>query len=220
MRAPPPYWHSPFAFEPRVVGIADEVADVDDAGRHALVLAEGIAIPIGHVAVAEHSAAGCCDGRQAVEVVVRVPAAEVNHFDGIERDELPVDLVEVAGDYACRIGHDGYAVGAQHPDLARASCCVAGQEPVGVAMQFQRAQGLLKKLEAAGQWIGLAEQLLQRVVGDADAPLGVQAKDSQRHQSAGFDDAVDGDVDPGRLLVDADGIHLDGRTELVAAMRG
>ena len=41
--------HAPFAFEPLVVGIADEVADVDDAGRYALVLAEGIAIPIGHV---------------------------------------------------------------------------------------------------------------------------------------------------------------------------
>jgi len=210
---------TPFAFDALVIGIADEVADIDHASRHTLILAEGIAIPVGHVAVAEHGAAGGRDGRQAIEVVARVPAAEVNHLNGVQGDELPVNLVDVAGHDPLCVRHNADAVGAQQPDFAWDAASIASQEPVSVAVQLQRADSLLQQLEAAGQRIGPAEQLLQRVIGDADALFALQPEDAQGHQRARFHDAVDGDVDPGRLLVDTVGVDLDGRAELEAAAR-
>ena len=147
-----------------------------------------------------------------------VPAAEVQDFDGVQRDVLAVDLVDVASHHALGIGHDGDAVGAQDPDLARDAAPVAGQEPVGVALQLQRADGLLEQFKAAGQRIGLAQQLLERMVVDADTAFALQPEDAQRDKGGRFGDAVDGDVDPGRLLVDAARAQVDGRAKLVAVV--
>ena len=86
-------------------------------------------------------------------------------------------------------------------------------------MQLKRAQGLLEEFEAAGQRVGIGQQLLQRVVGDADAPLALQAIHLQRHERARFGDAIDGDIDPGRLLVDAGRMQVQRRTQLMAVVR-
>ncbi len=209
----------PFAFEALEIGIADEVLDVDDASRHAIVLPEGVAIPIGHMPVAEHGAARGRDGRESVEIVIGMPAAEVDDFDGIEGDALAVNLVEVAGDDALLVGRDGHAVGAQQPDFARLPASVAGEEPVGVAMQLKRADRLLEEFKAAGQRIGLAEQRFQRVVFDADAFFAFEAINFQRHEGAGFGDAVDGDVDPGRASVNAGALDIRRRIEREAVVR-
>ena len=88
---------APFAFEALKVGIGHEVADIDDAGWHAFVLPEGITIPVRHVAIAEYGALGGGDGRETVEIVAGVPAAEMDDFEGIERDVFAIDLVEIAG---------------------------------------------------------------------------------------------------------------------------
>ena len=202
---------APFTFEPLEVGIADEVFDIDDAGRHAVVLAEGVAIPVGHVPVAEHGAARGRDGREAVEVVIGMPAAEVHDFDGVEGNALAADFVEVAGDDALFVGHDGHAVGAQQPDLARLPSPIAGEEPVGVAVQLKRADGLLEEFKAAGQRIGMAEQRFQRVILDADAFFADETIDRQRHEGAGFGDAIDGDINPGRAFVDAGAVDIQRR---------
>ena len=119
--------------------------------------------------VAEDGAARRRDRGQAVEVIVRVPAAEMHHLESIQRDVLALDLVEITCHHPLGIGHDGHAVGAQHPEFARSALPVARQEPVGVAVQLERAEGLLEEFKAAGQRVGIGEQLLQRMIGDADA---------------------------------------------------
>ena len=100
-----------------------------------------------------------------------------------------------------------------------AAALIAGQEPVGVALQFQRADGLLKKLEAAGQRIGRAQQRLQRMVLNANALFARQPIDLERHEGACFGDAVDGDVDPGRAFVNTGAVHIERRIEGVAVLR-
>ena len=172
------------------------------------------------MAVGQHGIARRGNRRAAIEVVAGVPTAEVQHFQRVQGDGLPVDFVEVTGDHALRVGHDGHAVGAQHPNLARAAPLIADQQPIGVAMQFQRAESLLEEFEAAGQRIGVGEQPFQRVIVDADALFSLQPIDLERLDGASFGDAVDGDVDPGRLLIDAGGLRVQGRALRDVMLRG
>ena len=192
---------APFAFEALVVGVADELGDVDDARRDGVIGAEGVAVPLGHGPVALYRRARRLERAQAVVVVAGMPAPEVDGLHRVQRDVLPVDGVHITAHMALLVRHDGHPVRAQRPDLRRQAAPIPGQEPVGVAGQLQRADRLLDQLEAAQEGIGLLQQALGGVGLLRDPTLAVQPEDVERHQGGGLGNAVDGHVDPRAAFV-------------------